>query len=79
MYSFAFCFLIDSSTQLEKEEGNLEVLLMNCIENYCVSVNTKITHPVLQEALSQSPENHVILFWKSVNDKATEDSGERAI
>ncbi|XP_073993349.1 uncharacterized protein isoform X2 [Rhodnius prolixus] len=58
---------------------NLDVILQDCIENYCANVNTVVEHSLLNEALSECCENHVLLFWKAVNDRQTDDPGERVI
>lgn len=70
---------IDGSNRFEKDEENLEALLLNCIENYCVSVSTKIAQPVVHELLRSCPENEVLLYWNSVSEKQGEEPGERAI
>ncbi|KAK9498741.1 hypothetical protein O3M35_003308 [Rhynocoris fuscipes] len=58
---------------------NLDVILQDCIENYCANVSTIVDQSLLNEALSECCENHVLLFWKAVNDRQADDPGERVI
>ncbi|CAH1401950.1 unnamed protein product [Nezara viridula] len=69
----------DETDKFNRDSDALEGLLLNCIESYCLSASTKVVQTVLHEILSTCPENHVLLFWKSVNDKQADDPGERAI
>ncbi|KAL1131357.1 hypothetical protein AAG570_010975 [Ranatra chinensis] len=61
-------------------EDNLEPILQESIETYCANVSSIIDHHILNATLAECNENHVLLYWKIVNDRQIDvDLGERAI
>lgn len=60
-------------------ENDCEVI--DSIENYCLNVALGVSKENLQNVFSDCNENHVLLFWKAVNDRSTDavDPGERSI
>ncbi|BET00946.1 Serum amyloid A-like 1 [Nesidiocoris tenuis] len=63
------------------EDDNSKVVLQDSIESYCSNVFLIVSRPTLNYILAECSENHVLLFWKVINERQSDEgeAGERAI